>query len=136
LPENFKGQIRLVLRSTCTTRAGFLKISALFQPFKLKSSILRNGITVPPMRHYFATDGLINNWNLSQKALMARGAGLGGNRGQRRLHQRPHHVQLRRHLERGPAQAFVLLVQTLITAGSVPGLQIGHAGRMASANLP
>lgn len=34
------------------------------------------------------------------------------------------------------AQAFEPLVRVIAAAGAVPGLQIGHAGRKASANRP
>ncbi|RYF62493.1 MAG: NADH:flavin oxidoreductase/NADH oxidase, partial [Comamonadaceae bacterium] len=52
-------------------------MSALFQPFTLKSITLRNRIAVPPMCQYSATQGLISDWHLSHYTSMARGgAGL------------------------------------------------------------
>ena len=53
-------------------------MSALFQPFKLKSVTLRNRIAVPPMCQYKAVDGVANDWHLSHYTSIARGgAGLG-----------------------------------------------------------
>jgi len=112
-------------------------MSALFQPFKLKDITLRNRIAIPPMCQYMAVDGLINDWHLSHYASMARGgAGL--------VIAEATAVAPEGRITPGcagiwndaQAQAFVPLVQAIKAAGSVPGIQIGHAGRKASANLP
>lgn len=112
-------------------------MSALFQPFKLKNITLRNRIAIPPMCQYMAVDGLINDWHLSHYASMARGgAGL--------VIAEATAVAPEGRITPGcagiwndtQAQAFVPLVQAIKAAGAVPGIQIGHAGRKASANLP
>ncbi|MBJ7221301.1 MULTISPECIES: NADH:flavin oxidoreductase/NADH oxidase [unclassified Brenneria] len=112
-------------------------MSALFQPFKLKDITLRNRIAVPPMCMYSANDGLINDWHQVNYASMARGgAGLviveaTAVAPEGRI--TPHCAGL---WSDGLAQAFVPVVKAIKAAGSVPGIQIGHAGRKASANIP
>ncbi|WP_034300342.1 NADH:flavin oxidoreductase/NADH oxidase [Herbaspirillum sp. RV1423] len=110
---------------------------ALFQPFKLKDVTLRNRIAVPPMCQYQAVDGRINDWHLSHYASMARGgAGL--------VIVEATAVAPEGRITPGCAgiwseelaQAFAPVVRAIKAAGSVPGIQIGHAGRKASANLP
>src|SRR5450830_214148 len=112
-------------------------MSALFQPFKLKDVTLRNRIAVPPMCQYMAVDGLVNDWHLSHYASMARGgAGL--------VIVEATAVAPEGRITPGctgiwndqQAQAFVPVVQAIKAAGAVPGIQIAHAGRKASANIP
>jgi 2,4-dienoyl-CoA reductase-like NADH-dependent reductase (Old Yellow Enzyme family) len=112
-------------------------MSALFQPFSLKDVTLRNRIAVPPMCQYSATDGVVNDWHLSHYAGMARGgAGL--------VIVEATAVAPEGRITPGctglwndeQAQAFVPIVRAIKAAGSVPGIQIAHAGRKASANRP
>jgi 2,4-dienoyl-CoA reductase-like NADH-dependent reductase (Old Yellow Enzyme family) len=112
-------------------------MSALFQPFKLKDITLRNRIAVPPMCQYMAVDGRINDWHLSHYTSMARGgAGL--------VIAEATAVAPEGRITPGCAgiwsdelaQAFVPVVNAIKSAGAVPGIQIAHAGRKASANLP
>jgi len=112
-------------------------MSALFQPFSLKDITLRNRIAVPPMCQYMAVDGLANDWHLSHYAGMARGgAGL--------VIVEATAVAPEGRITPGCtgiwnddlAQAFVPVVKAIKAAGSVPGIQIAHAGRKASANRP
>jgi 2,4-dienoyl-CoA reductase-like NADH-dependent reductase (Old Yellow Enzyme family) len=112
-------------------------MSALFQPFKLKDVTLRNRIAIPPMCQYMAVDGLVNDWHLSHYSSMARGgAGL--------VIVEATAVAPEGRITPGCtglwnnelAQAFVPVVQAIKAAGSVPGIQIAHAGRKASANRP
>jgi 2,4-dienoyl-CoA reductase-like NADH-dependent reductase (Old Yellow Enzyme family) len=112
-------------------------MSALFQPFKLKSITLRNRIAVPPMCQYSAVDGRVGDWHLGHYASMARGgAGL--------VVVEATAVAPEGRITPGCAgiwnedlaQAFVPVVHAIKAAGAVPGIQIGHAGRKASANLP
>ena len=52
-------------------------MSALFQPFTLKSLTLRNRIAVPPMCQYSAIHGVVNDWHHANYGAMSRGgAGL------------------------------------------------------------
>ena len=110
---------------------------SLFQPFKLKDVTLRNRIAVPPMCQYSAEDGLINDWHHVHLAGLARGgAGL--------LIVEATAVSPEGRITPGctgiwndaQAQAFVPVVQAIKAAGAVPGIQIAHAGRKASANRP
>ena len=112
-------------------------MSALFQPYTLKNITLRNRIAVPPMCQYMAVDGVANDWHLSHYAGMARGgAGL--------VIVEATAVAPEGRITPGCtgiwnddlAQAFVPVVKAIKAAGSVPGIQIAHAGRKASANRP
>jgi len=112
-------------------------MSALFQPFTLKDVTLRNRIAVPPMCQYMAVDGQVNDWHLSHYASMARGgAGL--------VIVEATAVAPEGRITPGCtgiwnddlAQAFAPVVREIKAAGAVPGIQIGHAGRKASANVP
>jgi 2,4-dienoyl-CoA reductase-like NADH-dependent reductase (Old Yellow Enzyme family) len=110
---------------------------SLFEPFKLKDVTLRNRIAVPPMCQYSAQDGLINDWHRVHLAGLARGgAGL--------VIVEATAVSPEGRITPGctgiwndaQAQAFVPVVQAIKAAGAVPGIQIAHAGRKASANRP
>ncbi|GKW05832.1 NADH:flavin oxidoreductase/NADH oxidase [Pectobacterium carotovorum] len=112
-------------------------MSALFQPFKLKDITLRNRIAVPPMCTYSANDGLINEWHRVHYASLARGgAGLviveaTAVAPEGRI--TPHCTGIWNDEQ---AQAFAKVAKSIKDAGSVPGIQIAHAGRKASANIP
>lgn len=112
-------------------------MSALFQPFKLKDVTLRNRIAVPPMCQYRAVEGLVNEWHWVHLASLARGgAGL--------VIVEATAVAPEGRITPGCAgiwntelaQAFAPAVAAIKAAGAVPGIQIGHAGRKASANRP
>lgn len=112
-------------------------MSALFQPFTLKSLTLRNRIAVPPMCQYSAVDGRANEWHHANYAGMARGgAGL--------VIVEATAVAPEGRITPGCtgiwnddlAQAFIPTVQAIKQQGAVPGIQIAHAGRKASANRP
>lgn len=112
-------------------------MSALFQPFKLKGVTLRNRIAVPPMCQYKAVDGVVNDWHLTHYTSIARGgAGL--------VIVEATAVAPEGRITPGctglwndeQAQAFAPIVKGIKAAGAVPGIQIGHAGRKASANVP
>lgn len=111
--------------------------AALFQPYSLKSVTLRNRIAIPPMCQYSAIDGLVNDWHNVHYASMARGgAGL--------VIVEATAVAPEGRITPGCtgiwndalAEAFVPIVQSIKAAGAVPGIQIAHAGRKASANRP
>ncbi len=114
-----------------------LPMSALFEPFTLKDVTLKNRIAIPPMCQYMADDGMVNDWHLVHLAGMARGgAGL--------VVVEATAVSPEGRITPGcagiwsdaHAQAFVPVVKAIKAAGSVPGIQIAHAGRKASANRP
>jgi len=112
-------------------------MSALFEPLKLKGVSLRNRIAVPPMCQYMAVDGVINDWHHVHYAQIARGgAGL--------VIVEATAVSPEGRITPGctglwndaQAEAFKPTVAAIKAAGAVPGIQIGHAGRKASANRP
>ena len=112
-------------------------MSALFSEFKLKDVTLRNRIAVPPMCQYSAVEGVSNDWHLSHYASLGRGgAGL--------VIVEATAVAPEGRITPGclglwnDAQAAALapVAAAIKAGGAVPGIQIGHAGRKASANLP
>lgn len=112
-------------------------MSNLFSPFKIKGLDLRNRIAIPPMCQYTAEDGLVNDWHRAHYATLARGGSglviveatavapegritpkcLG-------LWNDEQTEQLRH------------IADSIRAAGAIPGIQIAHAGRKASANIP
>jgi len=112
-------------------------MSALFTPFKLKDISLRNRIAVPPMCQYSATDGLTNDWHWNHYASIARGgAGLviveaTAVSPEGRI--TPACTGLWNDQQ---AVGMARIAAQIKAAGAVPGIQIGHAGRKASANRP
>jgi 2,4-dienoyl-CoA reductase-like NADH-dependent reductase (Old Yellow Enzyme family) len=109
----------------------------LFDPYTLKSVTLRNRIAVSPMCQYSAQDGVINDWHRAHYTALARGgAGLvvveaTAVSPEGRI--TPADAGLWDDTQR---DAFRPVVTAIKDAGAVPGIQIGHAGRKASANRP
>ena len=112
-------------------------MSALFTPFTLKDATLRNRIAVPPMCQYSAHDGVVNEWHQAHYAGLARGgAGL--------VIVEATAVSPEGRITPGctglwndaQAEGMARIAASIRAAGAVPGIQIGHAGRKASANRP
>ncbi|XBS71740.1 NADH:flavin oxidoreductase/NADH oxidase [Acerihabitans sp. KWT182] len=112
-------------------------MSGLFSSFKLKDVSLRNRIAVPPMCQYSAVGGMSNEWHRVHYAGLARGgAGL--------VIVEATAVSPEGRItpaclglwNDGQADKLARIAQEIASAGAVPGIQIGHAGRKASANLP
>ncbi len=110
---------------------------SLFDPFTLKGVTLRNRIAASPMCQYSAVDGVPTDWHLPHYAGLARGgAGL--------VVVEATAVAPEGRITPGcaglwndvQAEAFRPIVAAIAAAGAVPGIQIGHAGRKASANRP
>jgi 2,4-dienoyl-CoA reductase-like NADH-dependent reductase (Old Yellow Enzyme family) len=112
-------------------------MSLLFEPFKLKDVTLRNRIAVPPMCQYMAVDGVINDWHRVHLTGLARGGAglviLEATAVSPEGRITPACVGLWNDAQ---AQALVPVVEAIKAAGAVPGIQLGHAGRKASANRP
>lgn len=112
-------------------------MASLFQPFRLKGVTVRNRIAASPMCQYSATDGVANQWHHVHLAGMARGgAGLviveaTAVSPEGRIS--PACLGLWNDTQ---AAALAPMVQAIKAAGAVPGIQIAHAGRKASANRP
>lgn len=109
----------------------------LFTPLALNGVTLRNRIAASPMCQYSATDGLANDWHLSHYAGLARG-GVGlvvveatAVSPEGRIS--PACLGLWNDAQ---ASALAPSIAAIKAAGAVPGIQIGHAGRKASANRP
>ena len=112
-------------------------MTALFTPFTLKSVTLRNRIAVPPMCQYSAVDGVTNDWHRAHYASIARGgAGL--------VIVEATAVTPEGRITPGCAglwndeqvAGMAAIAGAIKAAGAVAGIQIGHAGRKASANRP
>jgi len=112
-------------------------MSALFSPFTLKDVTLRNRIAVPPMCQYMATDGYTNDWHLAHYTSLGRGgAGLviveaTGVAPEGRITPACLGLWNDDHVP-----GLARIAAAIKAGGAVPGIQIGHAGRKASANRP
>ncbi|KTR03992.1 NADH:flavin oxidoreductase [Aureimonas ureilytica] len=112
-------------------------MSSLFTPFRLKDVELRNRIVVSPMCQYSADEGLINDWHHVHLAGLARG-------GSGLVIAEATAVAPEGRITPGCAglwtdeqgEAWAKAVASIKAAGAVPGIQIAHAGRKASANRP
>ncbi|MEP9370359.1 hypothetical protein [Xanthobacter sp. VNH20] len=109
----------------------------LFSDLAVKDVRLRNRIAVSPMCQYSAEDGLANDWHMvTLGARAAGGAGLvmvEAPRCRRKAASRP--GTSGSGTMRRPS-AFPPSWISSPARGAVPGIQIGHAGRKASANRP
>lgn len=112
-------------------------MAELFTPFTLKGVTLRNRIAVPPMCQYSAVDGVTNDWHLHHYAGLARGgAGL--------VIVEATAVSPEGRITPGctglwndvQLPGMTAIAAAIRAGGAVPGIQIGHAGRKASANKP
>jgi len=112
-------------------------MSELFTPFHLKDITLRNRIAVSPMCQYSAVDGVPNDWHFVHLGARAiGGAGLVVAEAtavtpEGRISPGCTGIWSDTHTE-----AFARIVRFVESHGSVPGIQIAHAGRKASAALP
>lgn len=112
-------------------------MSALFSTFDLKDVTLRNRIAVAPMCQYQAQDGFVNDWHFTHYGSLAvGGAGL--------VIVEATAVSPEGRITPGctglwkdeQIEGMAKVAGLIKAAGAVPGIQIGHAGRKASANLP
>lgn len=112
-------------------------MSTLFTPYSLKNVTFRNRIAASPMCQYSAVDGVANAWHQTHYATLARGGAglvvLEATAVSPEGRITPACLGLWNEAQ---AAALAPIVASIKAAGSVPGIQIGHAGRKASANLP
>jgi 2,4-dienoyl-CoA reductase-like NADH-dependent reductase (Old Yellow Enzyme family) len=112
-------------------------MSKLFSPFELKGVALRNRIVVSPMCQYSADEGVPNEWQLVH--LGARAIG-----GAALVIAEATAVSPEGRITPGctglwndaQAEAWAPVVKFVKRYGAVPGIQLAHAGRKASANRP
>jgi 2,4-dienoyl-CoA reductase-like NADH-dependent reductase (Old Yellow Enzyme family) len=109
----------------------------LYSELQLKDVRLKNRIAVSPMCQYSAVDGVPNNWHLVHLGARAiGGAGL--------VIAEATAVAPEGRITPGctglwndsQAAAWAPIVRFIEEQGAVPGIQIGHAGRKASASRP
>ena len=112
-------------------------MSALFEPLTLRGLTLKNRLVVSPMCQYSAQDGFANDWHLVHLGSRAvGGAGLLLQEAtavspEGRITPEDLGIWKDEHIE------FLARINRFIEAqGSVPGVQLAHAGRKASTYAP
>jgi len=109
----------------------------LFRPLALRSLTLPNRIVVSPMCQYCAADGRVDDWHLQHLASRAvGGAGL--------VFTEATHVEPRGRItpwclglwDDDQGERLARIVRFIKRQGVVAGIQLGHAGRKASADAP
>jgi len=109
----------------------------LFDPLPIRGVTLRNRIGVSPMCQYSSVDGFANDWHLVHLGSRAiGGAGLVFTEAtavtaEGRITSRDLGIYKPEHVE-----FLARIVRFLKSQGVVPGMQIAHAGRKASTQLP
>lgn len=112
-------------------------MAGLFDEFRLKDVVLRNRIGVGPMCQYSSVDGFPNDWHFVHLGSRAvGGAGLvmveaTAVSPEGRISPADSGIYLDEHVPE-----FAKIARFLKEFGAVPGIQIAHAGRKASANKP
>ena len=112
-------------------------MAALFEPFRIRDVTLRNRICVSPMSQYRARDGIANDWHFAHLSRFA----LGGcaavfteatavSREARRTHG---DLGLWCDEQIAPLKR---IAGFLKAEGSLPGIQLAHAGRKSSERRP
>jgi 2,4-dienoyl-CoA reductase-like NADH-dependent reductase (Old Yellow Enzyme family) len=112
-------------------------MTSLFTPFTLKGITLKNRIAVSPMCQYSADDGVINDWHVAHLTGLAHG-------GASLVIAEATAVSPEGRITPGCAgiwtdeqgEAWRGVAAAIKAAGAVPGIQLAHAGRKASANRP
>ncbi|WP_029035887.1 NADH:flavin oxidoreductase/NADH oxidase [Salinimicrobium xinjiangense] len=113
------------------------KSPVLFKPFKIKSVEFKNRIGVSPMCMYSSKDGFANNWHLVHLGTRAvGGAGLVISEAtavspEARITPDDLGIWKDEHIEK-----LKEITAFLEGQGSVPGIQLAHAGRKASTTSP
>ena len=112
-------------------------MAGLFDEFRLKDVVLRNRIAVSPMCQYSSDNGFPNDWHFVHLGSRAvGGAGLvvveaTAVSPEGRISPADSGIWLDEHV-----QPFARISHFLKQYGAVPGIQLAHAGRKASANKP
>jgi 2,4-dienoyl-CoA reductase-like NADH-dependent reductase (Old Yellow Enzyme family) len=135
-----KAGMRQLLAGNCVSYIIFSIssiMSKLFTPLQIKSVQFRNRITVSPMCQYTAEDGFATDWHLVHLGSRAvGGAGFiiseaAAVSPEGRISPFDLGIWKDAHLEK------LQQITAFISAqGTVPGIQLAHAGRKASTNVP
>jgi 2,4-dienoyl-CoA reductase-like NADH-dependent reductase (Old Yellow Enzyme family) len=110
---------------------------SLFQPMTLRSVTMRNRIGVSPMCQYSSSDGFANDWHLVHLGSRAvGGAGLVMTEATAvtadgRISPQDLGIWRDEHVE-----MLARIARFLESHGAVPGMQLSHAGRKASTDVP
>jgi len=109
----------------------------LFSPYQLKGVTLKNRIAIPPMCQYMADNGLANDWHKVHYASLARGGSalviVEATAVAPEGRITPHCLGIWNDEQ---AEQLREIASSIKAAGAIPGIQIAHAGRKASANIP
>lgn len=111
--------------------------SKLFSPLQIKSITLKNRIVISPMCQYSSTDGFANDWHLVHLGSRASGgAGLIIQEAtavspEGRISPEDLGIWKDEHIDKMQE-----ITRFIISQNSVPGIQLAHAGRKASAASP
>ncbi|QXW01314.1 NADH:flavin oxidoreductase/NADH oxidase [Rhodococcus globerulus] len=114
-----------------------IRYTHLFSPFTLRGLTFENRIWVAPMCQYSATDGVPNDWHIVHLGAFAKGgAGL--------VLTEATAVTPEGRISLGDTglwndkqvDAFARINRFIADQGAVPGIQLAHAGRKASTQLP
>ncbi|MFV5700254.1 NADH:flavin oxidoreductase/NADH oxidase [Flavobacterium sp. XS2P12] len=109
----------------------------LFSPLQIKNTTLKNRIVISPMCQYSATDGFANDWHLVHLGSRASGgAGL--------IIQEATAVSPEGRISPGDLglwkdeqiEKMQAINRFIVSQNSIPGIQLAHAGRKASAAAP
>jgi 2,4-dienoyl-CoA reductase-like NADH-dependent reductase (Old Yellow Enzyme family) len=109
----------------------------LFSPLQIKNTTLKNRIVISPMCQYSATDGFANDWHLVHLGSRATGgAGL--------IIQEATAVSPEGRISPGDLglwkdeqiEKMQAINRFIVSQNSIPGIQLAHAGRKASAAAP
>lgn len=112
-------------------------MSKLFSPLTLKSITLKNRLVVSPMCQYSCEDGFANDWHLVHLGSRAVGGAAliiqeaTAVRADGRISYGDLGIWKEEHIE--PLKR---ITQFIEANGAVPGIQLAHAGRKASCDLP
>jgi len=109
----------------------------LFSTYQLKDIELKNRIAIPPMCQYMAVDGLANDWHKVHYASLARGGSglviVEATAVSPEGRITPHCLGLWNDDQAAQLREVAAAIKA---SGAIPGIQIAHAGRKASANIP
>lgn len=112
-------------------------MSKLFEPLSIKDVTLRNRVAVSPMCQYSSDDGMPNDWHFVHLGSRAvGGAGLivveaTAVSPEGRISPADSGIYTDDHVE-----PFAKITRFMEQHGTVPGIQLAHAGRKASAHRP